>query len=130
MPPCPNLTEDDALARHTAYHVSDHPDYPVSKNFDPFVLSMAKKWGRRKKVETNNNQATPKNHNTVRMTRGTLVHLNIDDTMDRIDTNVFRPRIRHMQIRRMRTARVGHLNRLYDSIVRPGQQVRAEGQGW
>ena len=37
-----------------------------------------------RRMDTNKSQATPKNHNMVRIMRGILVHLNMDDTIDRV----------------------------------------------
>lgn len=62
----------------------------------------------------------------ARMIRGILVQRKAEETIERTETKVLRPRIRHMQSRRMKMMRVGGEKILYDSIVRPGQQVRIE----
>ncbi len=51
-------------------------------------------------------------------------------TTERTETKVSRIRTMHMQMRRRRTARDGQLKGEKAAMVRPGQQLRAEGQPW
>lgn len=51
-------------------------------------------------------------------------------TTERTEINVLRARTVHMQMRRRRTARDGQLKGEKAAMVRPGQQLRAEGQPW
>ena len=62
--------------------------------------------------------------------RGILLKAKSWEEMLRTELKVSRARTVHMHRRRRKTARSGQLKREKEAIVRPGQQVRAEGQGW